>query len=601
MDARTIRAKKEVRALFWPWCAVMIAGAAPLVVSHEYAEPLSYLSFFFGIPLLATLSLGNEFYHRTLSLWLTQPLNRMQLWREKMMVMLPAVLSAGLVSGVIMFAVTWPDMRLTYRVAAVVYVVVSAASATFLTLATRSTLGGLLLISGMLFAGSLFSGGTGDTPRGGISPAAAIGMLGTFGLCFSALMLWLGVRKLARFQVTGGGSEVDLMVTGPAIAPEALAELFRPRPSGAFLNLVRKEFRLLRPLWVIGFLVLLYVACLAVFRLLPAPPVAEPRTVLEWILLGPLVAVCVGLAGLAGILSLGEERMSGTQTWHMTLPISAGRQWLLKLVMALFAGLCCSLLFPVAAMMAGGAIYGSPRMYINVGSLPDLIKVFVILTFTCFWCACAANGTVRAAIWAVPVTVAVTIACAGGLWLGERLVRITGTLGDLVISRWHLNPITLWRFMDFSSVRILWLFVPALLVALVQSYWLFRTPPKDGNVWMLRRMAPVVAVTVLWTFSIAAGFAFSRWQPFYEMRDALNRLRPMAAPVELGGEELAKMGPISPTTRRWLEGARIAVTPDASQASVYHATSQLASGTECKLIVTAYGGMAPSCDQGERR
>ena len=103
-------------------------------------------SFFLGIPLLAALSLGNEFHHRSLSLWLTQPLSRTQLGAEKMSVMFPAVLSAGLVSGIVMFTVTWPNMRLTYKVAAVVYVLVSAASATFLTLATRSTLGGLFFI-----------------------------------------------------------------------------------------------------------------------------------------------------------------------------------------------------------------------------------------------------------------------------------------------------------------------------------------------------------------------------------------------------------------------------------------------------------------------
>jgi len=78
-NPRAIRLKKEARALFWPWCATMVAGMLPTVVPHVYAEPFSFLSFFMGVPLLASLSLGNEFREHTLSLWLSQPRRRVQL------------------------------------------------------------------------------------------------------------------------------------------------------------------------------------------------------------------------------------------------------------------------------------------------------------------------------------------------------------------------------------------------------------------------------------------------------------------------------------------------------------------------------------------
>ena len=84
MNAKTTRILKEARSVFWPWCAVIIAGAlrlmeqshpaflgdGPLGVVHHLIEPLSFLGFFLGIPLLATLPLGNEFQHRTLPLLL---------------------------------------------------------------------------------------------------------------------------------------------------------------------------------------------------------------------------------------------------------------------------------------------------------------------------------------------------------------------------------------------------------------------------------------------------------------------------------------------------------------------------------------------------
>src|SRR5712692_6321264 len=159
-------------------------------------------------------------------------------------------------------------------------------------------------------------------------------------------MLWLGSRKFARLQVTGGTSGEDLMVAGPSVMPEALADWFRPRPSGALLNLMRKELRLLRPVWVIELMVVVYLTGLAIFRLLPSPPVFLPETVLQWAVLGPTAMTCMGLVGLAGILSLGEERRSGTQAWHMTLPISARTQWLITLLVAMFAGLAYPLSDP---------------------------------------------------------------------------------------------------------------------------------------------------------------------------------------------------------------------------------------------------------------
>jgi hypothetical protein len=595
-----VRIEKEARALFWPWCAVVIAGALPVIVPHDYAEPFSFLSFFLGVPLLATLSLGNEFQHRTFSLWLTQPFSRMQLWAEKMSVMCPAVLSAGLVSGIVMFSVTWPHMRLTYKFAALVYVIVTVASATLWTLTAKSTVGALALVVGMLFVGSLFSGGVDPERRGdGLnalsSSATTITVILALGISIAALMLWLGARKVVRFQVAGGSADGDLLVTGPVLMPEALAERLRCRPSGAFFNFIRKELRILRPLWMIELLVLFYVACLAIFRLLPAPPVSEPRTVLEWALLGPFVSVCIAMAGLAGILSLGEERSSGTHAWHMTLAISARRQWLIKLVIAMFSGLACSALFPVLTMIAGGAVFGSPFLYVNLRSFPDLLIVFAILTFSCFWCACAANGTVRAATWAVPVVAAIPFASAGGQWLGQELSRNTGTLKDFVVSSFHLSPLALAAMTEFARTKLLWLFVPTLLFALIQSYRLFRTPPQDSVLWMVRCILPLVALTMLWSFSAYAGFVASRWEPFDETHHALDKLHPGTAKIELTGEDLAKSSALTPPTQRWLKGSNITVARAHSPLSAYLATIRLAGGLECRLTVTHSGGTAASC------
>ena len=602
MNARIVRMKKEVRALFWPWCAVVIAGALPALLSHSsVAATINVLSFFLGIPLLATLPLGNEFHHRTVSLWLTQPSSRMQLWGEKTIVMFVAVLSAALVSGSSMFSFTFPYVDFRYKAAAAAYVIITMASATFWTLAARSTIGGFILIYCIFYILYLLVGEIENLPRMGEGFRAApsttpiVIAISAFGICFAGLMLWLGARKLARFQVTGGSSGEDLLMAGPSVMPAALAGWFRCRPSGAFLNLIRKELRLLRPVWLIELLVVLYVTCLAMFRLLPAPPALLPHTVVQWALLGPLGATCIGMAGLAGTLLLGEERTSGTHAWHMTLPVSARRQWLIKLVVAMFAGLACAVLLPLLNMIAVGSVFGSPFMFVDVASLPDLLILYPLLIFSCFWCACAANGTVRATIWVAPVMIAILLACSGGWWLGQELARSTGTLKDLVVSSFHLSPFAFTAITDFARARVLWLFVPALLLALIQSYRLFRTQPQDSALWMLRCIAPLAAVTILWSFSTSAGFVSSRWEPFEETRQALDKLQPGRALLELTGGDLAKSSRLTAPTRRWLKGSSITVAPNHSHLSGYLATIHLASSLECRLTVARSGGSAASC------
>jgi ABC-type transport system involved in multi-copper enzyme maturation permease subunit len=597
--------KKEARALLWPWCGVVAAGAMPLLFPHSgKAAELNYLSFFFGIPLLATLALGNEFHHRTVSLWLTQPASRMQLWGEKMSVMCAAVLSAALFSGTIMFLISLPELEMTYNKAvAVAYVLITLASATYWTLAARSTVGGFVLIAWIFWAFYMFGDAAEKLPvasRGleavATSAATTIAIL-AFAVSFSSLMLWLGVRKLARYQVTGAASGEDLLMSGPSVMPEAFAGWFRSRSSGSSLNLIRKELRLLRPLWVIEVLTLAYVACLGMFRLLPVPPVGFPHSVAQWAILGPIAMSCMGMAGLAGFLSLGEERRSGTHAWDMILPVSSRRQWLVKFIVAMVAGLACSLLLPFLTMIAAGAFYGSPFLYVHIGALRDELIAYPILTFACFWCACAANGSVRAAIWAMPVTAAIPLASYSGILLGREMARNTGALKDLAISALHLSPFAFSGITAYAREHILWLFFPAFAVGLFQSFRLFRAQPRDGTVWMLRCLAPLAAVTILWSLLVTAGFTSSSWQPFEETQRALERLEPGSASVNVGAAKLVNASSISALTERWLKGSTMSVTPGDSQSVRYRATIHLASGRECRLTVTRFGGSAASCGQ----
>jgi len=147
MTAKSTRILKDARPLFWPWCAVAMAGALPLVYPFDMAS-LTGLVVLFAVPLMAALSLGNEFQHRTLSLLLSQPVGRMRIWAEKLSVTVVAILSAVLVFSLALRATSFhPDWKALSFAGA--WIVATVASATFWTLFTRSTVGSVALNIGV--------------------------------------------------------------------------------------------------------------------------------------------------------------------------------------------------------------------------------------------------------------------------------------------------------------------------------------------------------------------------------------------------------------------------------------------------------------------
>ena len=521
MNLKTRRLLKEARPLLLPWCAVTFVGALPLVHTAGWNEVLTFMGFFFGIPLLATLSLGNEFQYGTLTLLLTQPVARMEIWGEKLSVTLVAVLSAV---PFFFFGSRTPlseffsfGSRTAFSqdqelwVVAGAWIFAAIASATFWTLFARSTIGGLVLNTMVLGAfnvpGVFLARWIRATRHG--SPAetnTAVWIAGCIFLCYAGVMLWLGRRTLARFQVTGGMAGDDLLMAGPDVMPGALADWFRCHPTGAVLNLIRKEIRLLRPVWIITLLYVLGGTCLTMFRLVP-----ERGSTKEF----PVAVVMLGafstlIAVLAGSLSLGEERTSGTHSWHMTLPVSAFLQWRIKLYMALFAGFVGAALLP--ALIAGRFLYGSSGIFMTEDFRVAWLLAVLILTFASFWCACAVKGTVRAVLWVFPVMIVLGLASGFGERVGSELMDLLVSrfdvfadfkftnavvsmfqtsatvrffISDLMYSRWYATP------------NLSVLLVPTLLLAVIQSYRVFRAQLQESILGMIRNLFPLAMVAFL--------------------------------------------------------------------------------------------------------
>lgn len=537
MSSSTTRIRKEARTLFMPWCGVIILCALPLFhLSHALTET-SVAFCYLGIPMLATLSLGYEFQHRTLSLLLSQPISRTRLWGEKMCIAIIAVLSAALIFCYGWRAALQQDPKLW--VFAGLYLIATVPSATFWTLFARSTIGGFVLNGIFPYIVILFHRKEIFGPTASPAGSVTIPWITTLAvLCYACVMLWLGRRKLARFQVTGGMAGDDLLMAGPSVMPEALAGLLRCRPTGAVLNLIRKELRLLRPVWLISFLSLVYLTFLTTFRFILFRESANLNLEgIQLVLHTPVILFTPLIAILAGSLSLWEERRLGTQSWQMTLPVSARRQWMIKLGMALFTGLVLAVLLPVLVMVVLGFILGSPSMFVDqamsgltivagtIGlaggsifelfflfvaqTIPGLLLTVLLLTVASFWCACAVEGTVRAALWFVPVIGASLLAGRCGGWIAPKVL-------DLVVSRFH--PFINFRFISAVSNLRLQLFVigasplrvvtlllvPTLLIAVIQSYWLFRAQLPGSILSVIRNLLPLTVTAFLSVFCLAA-------------------------------------------------------------------------------------------------
>jgi hypothetical protein len=615
MNGKTTRIFKEARPLFWPWCAVVCAGALPLFHRFHSNPPVGTIEwinvagFFLGIPLLAALPFGNEFQNRTLYLLLSQPVSRSRMFVEKLGTQLLVVLSAGLVffasdaaGGVrqqdpysLLFYVSW--------------ILAILGSSTFWTLFTRSTLGGVALITVLqivvvflpnfahrlilqivvVFLPNFARWLIWKVPQ---MPGdyGNLSMPILFLLIYAGVMFWLGWRKLARFQATGGMAGDDLLTAGPQVLPGALVSWLRCRPRGAVLNLFRKEFRLLRPVWLISLLAAVGWACLTLLGLLH--PQGLTRN-FETAVVSAGVITTLIVAVLAGSLSLGEEKTSGTHLWQLSLPVPARRQWFVKLCMALFAGFVGAGVVP---LLIAGRLLGSSHMLADVHVGRDLLVGAVLLTFAAFWCACAVKGTVPAVLWALPVMIALYFPVELGKWAGRGLTNLFLSRFDpfanvkFAAAVSHLRSNAFFKLIEAASTNMTdsaqaalvlttLILVPTMLCAVIQSYRLFRAQLQDRALSVLRSLLPLATLASLCGFSSLASYTFvgraawatldPRWTGLTETIEALRKIQSGVAkpdashPLELNVEDLAKAFPLSKSTRRLLGDSHITLSLDA--------------------------------------
>ena len=505
MNAK-VRMMADARSLFWPWCIVAAPGilsmfSFPRLPGGLELDVVAGFGFAVGIPLLATLSFGNEFQFGTFSSLLSQPIERSRIWREKFAVVGVAVLSAAIAYG---FGASRMGWEIDHIAVAALWLMVTVGSSAYWTLVARSTIGGAVFnglqsMALVLLFVPLLNNAEAYVIR--LAADEVLLAIGSFATAYTAVLLYLGRRKLLRFQIIGTGPTSNLLATDLALAPNPVRRLLRCTPSGGTLNLVRKEFHLLWPLGPLTLIAFVMLLAVAPFRIASSWTVTAGVSI---ILIHGLFA-----AILAGTLSLGEERSLGLHAWNMTQPVSIFRQWALKLVTVIFASTACSgtvilmayLLFEPDFLQQFGAMFlgGSAGMY--------SVALFPLLTFVAFWGATGVNGTVRAAFWSLPALTAVLVAYDFGMstGMGNSAVEVVRALTAAVhpfpfSSRFEVMASKLMGEHRSVVVPALWVGLWLLPLAAIQSYRLFRSEIREGVRPLIRQALVLAAMGFLCGF-----------------------------------------------------------------------------------------------------
>jgi ABC-type transport system involved in multi-copper enzyme maturation permease subunit len=584
------RLKKEFRALMLPWTvgtgASLLIGFFTLCKEgffsslHSDAWPFLIQCATFvaclSIPILAAMSFGTEYQQRTLSLLLAQPRERSRQWTEKFLALTVATLILALIcpvsvlSAVVFAFGTTPIRHLTEpeflqpALIVVVLIVTTVCSTAYWTMVARSIIGGIAFSAAAQFIVGVTVGFAlykiyGDTP---LSDSIVTGAVVITGVVYSALFLWLGRRKFMRLELT------DIAV-GEGVASGSLLswwpEMLRCRADSPLLNLVRKELRLQRTVFVIAGVLL---GCW-ILTLLLSFVVPVRREYIE----GVFGAIAAGyiflLPVLAGSISLGEERTLGLTAWHLTLPVSARRQWLVKFIVSVVVAVVCGFLIPLLLINLTAAI-GSvdAASFRPVPAQWPMILTAIGLPFLLsFWATSFLGNPVKAVVAAVVAVGVLGSACELGSWCADAVSPVL-TLPVSAVVAWLQLPIFLNDRPGVFATLVGFSISVGVIAILIQSYIQFRR--IVSRPWTFIRNAAILAVLTVclsfWCADVVESLRFLTNSATGQISSALTTL-PIKKSDFSGGktkritlQELYRNDEISWFMKTWLRKASITIS-----------------------------------------
>ncbi|NBV25490.1 MAG: hypothetical protein EBS05_26720, partial [Proteobacteria bacterium] len=436
-----LRLAKEARALlpFWAACAAWIT--LPFCLSLRDPASYAFSGFIFACGVLGPVSVGHEFAHGTLGTLLALPIPRSQIWREKLMVTGTALVSLSvLLVGLIQGTERWsliigrepsldPGTLVLFCAVVLMIPILGFCTGPALTLITRNSLGGgaltvciplLLQIGGVVvFAGIRKLSGADEFPveiEGKMLMSYALGV----GTVYSVLVYRSGWQWFERPEDAPLNHRELALPASLAQRLSGWTSYLLPARRGVMTSLLRKELRLQQPAFLVAAFFLAFWLTSGVLKFIYPPLDAS-------LLLMPAIFLCLAVPVTVGIVSTAEERSLGIHEWLLTLPVSARRQWWIKVLVAISVNAVLGLALPVAlALVARGL---DTEIYPVKSFREDYEALLACNTIILFAALYASTGA-RNGLSAVVGTVALVI-------IGPLTICVTS---------WILNRPAVWLY-----------------------------------------------------------------------------------------------------------------------------------------------------------
>lgn len=330
---------KETRPLL-PAFALAALGlpVLSLVWKNESAPGFGFGLSATGCLFMGAMSFGNEFSFRTMPLLLTQPFRRQVIWRDKMLALGAAIALSLAIFLAWLYYYLKPVFDLGEdahwcAATAVLFAIGAYCTIPWLTLHTRSTLGGMVSSTAIPIALLLgLSALLDHFPQfksGGEYFHQAVILFGAVLLGYFSLGYWFGRRTFIRLQFVDSQSRE---ITVPQGLERFLAGTMEMVPgfTGPFANLLKKELQLQR---LSLFFAVLFCVATPIEAVIWKLAKSELATNIAMGVLAATFAIYVIMLPLVAAGGcVAEERNWGMLGWQLTLPPSRRKQWTAKIL-----------------------------------------------------------------------------------------------------------------------------------------------------------------------------------------------------------------------------------------------------------------------------
>jgi hypothetical protein len=406
------RLRKEVRGLLPMWLICLVPIAFTAVIGRGL-EPIGFAFYVFGAVAIGALSIGQEYNCSTLTLLLSQPINRGRLLLHKAAVLavLLAVLAVAVwwnlapVAGVIDNPSSAPQWR---PVMLLVPLLSGFFLAPWLTMVCGSPLAGMVFafaipgamwVAGDLTAAVIYGGELSQT-AGARALSQDIFWRGTVLASLAAAVGgWWSFTRLEAIDRRGFDVRLPAWFSGRARETDSSTGVSHLTRRRAVWLLVAKELRLQQLTFAIsGLYIISWIA------LLLLTPVALKTRATALYVSSLLHAGAIPL--LAGSLASAEERQLGVLGWQTLLPIAAWKPWTVKASVALL--LTVGLVFGLPALMS--RLPDSTELIAGELSSPiawSYVFALVAIAVSSLYVGSLCTNGLRALVISMPVALAV--------------------------------------------------------------------------------------------------------------------------------------------------------------------------------------------------